>query len=69
LGAVNAKTEKDLAADTASDPAWAGIDDEWVRISEEMAAGHAEYLEDPSKGIPAEEILDRIKARRASQPS
>ena len=28
---VNAKTEKDLAADTASDPAWAGIDDGWVK--------------------------------------
>ena len=31
---VNAKTEKDLAAVTASDPAWAGIDDEWVKSAE-----------------------------------
>jgi hypothetical protein len=37
----------------------------WLR--EEVAAGHAEYLADPSKGVPAEEILDRIQARRASQ--
>src|ERR1700678_1706161 len=27
---VNAKTEADLAADTASDPAWNGVDDEGV---------------------------------------
>ncbi len=29
--AVKAKTEEELAADTASDPAWDGIDDEWMR--------------------------------------
>jgi uncharacterized protein (DUF4415 family) len=28
---VNAKTESDLAADTVADPAWSGIDDEWVK--------------------------------------
>ena len=28
---VNAKTEAEFAADTASDPAWDGIDEEWVR--------------------------------------
>ena len=37
----------------------------WLR--EEVVAGHTEYLEDPSKGIPADEILDRIKARRAAR--
>ena len=31
---VNAKTEKELAADSASDPAWAGIDDESVKSAE-----------------------------------
>ncbi|TCH96595.1 type II toxin-antitoxin system ParD family antitoxin [Roseococcus sp. SYP-B2431] len=36
----------------------------WLR--EEVTAGHAEYLADPSKGVPAEQILDRIKARRAA---
>ena len=36
----------------------------WLR--EEVLAGHAEYLADPSKGIPADEILARIKARRAA---
>ena len=35
----------------------------WLR--EEVVAGHAEYLADPSKGVPAAEILGRIKARRA----
>lgn len=28
---VDAKTEADLAADTASDPAWAGIPEDWWR--------------------------------------
>jgi putative addiction module CopG family antidote len=37
----------------------------WLR--EEVVAGHAEYLADPSKGVPADEILGRIKARRASK--
>ena len=36
----------------------------WLR--EEVVAGHAEYLADPSKGVPANAILDRIKARRAA---
>jgi putative addiction module CopG family antidote len=35
----------------------------WLR--EEVVAGHAEYLADPSTGTPAEEILARIRARRA----
>jgi putative addiction module CopG family antidote len=36
----------------------------WLR--EEVVAGHAEYLADPSKSIPVEEVLSRIKARRAA---
>jgi putative addiction module CopG family antidote len=35
----------------------------WLR--EEVVAGHQEYLADPSKGVPAEAILNRIKTRRA----
>jgi antitoxin ParD1/3/4 len=35
----------------------------WLR--EEVIAGHEEYIADPSKGVPAEAILDRIKARRS----
>jgi putative addiction module CopG family antidote len=35
----------------------------WLR--EEVIAGHKEYMADPSKGVPAEAVLDRIKARRA----
>jgi len=35
----------------------------WLR--EEVMAGHQEYLADTSKGVPAEAVLDRIKARRA----
>jgi hypothetical protein len=31
--AVKAKTEAELAADTASDPAWDGIDEEWIRTA------------------------------------
>jgi antitoxin ParD1/3/4 len=34
----------------------------WLR---EVIAGHQEYMADPSKGVSAETILDRIKARRA----
>ena len=38
--------------------------EKWLR--EEVVAGHAEFLADPSKGVSAEQILDRIKARRAA---
>jgi putative addiction module CopG family antidote len=37
----------------------------WLR--EEVMAGHQEYLADPSKGVPAEAVLGRIKARRAAR--
>jgi antitoxin ParD1/3/4 len=37
--------------------------EQWLR--EEVIAGREEYLGDPSQGVPAEHILDRIKARRA----
>ena len=37
----------------------------WLR--DEVIAGHREYVADPSKGVPAEAILDRIKARRAAR--
>jgi hypothetical protein len=39
--------------------------EQWLR--DEVIAGHQEYLADPSQGVPAEEILDRIKARRAAR--
>jgi hypothetical protein len=29
-----------------------------------VIVGHQEYLADPSRGVPAEEILGRIKTRR-----
>jgi putative addiction module CopG family antidote len=35
----------------------------WLR--EEVIPGHEEYMADPSKGIAAATILNRIKARRA----
>jgi antitoxin ParD1/3/4 len=38
----------------------------WLRT--EVVAGHDEYMADPSAGVPAEEVLARIKARR-KQPS
>ena len=37
----------------------------WLR--EEVVPGHQEYLRDPSKGVPTDAILGRIKARRASR--
>jgi putative addiction module CopG family antidote len=37
----------------------------WLR--EEVIAGHAEYLADPSRAIPADEILGRIKGRRVAK--
>jgi antitoxin ParD1/3/4 len=37
----------------------------WLR--DEVVPGHQEYLRDPSKGIPADAILGRIKARRVSR--
>lgn len=39
--------------------------EKWLR--EEVVGGHREYLADPSKGVPAEAILERIKARRAAR--
>jgi antitoxin ParD1/3/4 len=39
--------------------------EQWLR--DEVIAGHQEYLADPSQAIPAEDILARIKARRAGQ--
>ncbi len=37
----------------------------WLR--EGMMTGHQEYLDDPSKGVPAADVLGRIKARRAAR--
>lgn len=37
----------------------------WLR--EDVVAGHQEYLADPSKGVPADEVLPRIKARRGAR--
>jgi hypothetical protein len=52
--------------DSPAKPDWdeAAID-QWLR--DEVMAGHQEYLADPSKGIPAEDILARVKARRAGR--
>jgi hypothetical protein len=37
----------------------------WLR--EQALVGHAEFLAEPSKSVAAEELLARIKARRAAQ--
>ena len=37
----------------------------WLR--DELMSGHAEHLADPSKVVPAEEALPRIKARRTAE--
>ncbi len=39
--------------------------EQWLR--DEVIAGHEEYLADPSQGIPADAIVDRIKSRRAAR--
>jgi putative addiction module CopG family antidote len=49
---VRALLERDLAMER------------WLR--EDVAAGHKEYLADRSKGVLADDILPRIKARRAA---
>jgi antitoxin ParD1/3/4 len=41
--------------------------EQWLR--DEVIAGHREYLADPSQGVPAEDVLARIKARRAARNS
>jgi putative addiction module CopG family antidote len=38
-------------------------------LQEEIVAGHHEYLADPSKGVPSDVVLSRIKARRAERNS
>jgi putative addiction module CopG family antidote len=38
-------------------------------LLDEVVKGHAEYLADPSKGVPAGQVLERIKARRAASHS
>jgi putative addiction module CopG family antidote len=35
-------------------------------LHEQVVAGHQEYLADPSKGVPADAVLSRIRARRAA---
>ena len=37
----------------------------WLR--EDVVAGHSEYLADPSKAVAADQVLPRIKARRAAE--
>ena len=37
----------------------------WLR--EDVISGHAEHLAHPSKAVPAEEVLPRIKARRTAE--
>ena len=42
--------------------------EQWLR--EGVVAGHQEYLSDPSKGVPSDELLQRIKAwRYARKPA
>jgi uncharacterized protein (DUF4415 family) len=60
---VNAKTEKDLAADTTSDPAWAGIDDDWVK-SAEVANGLLERPKENKRQVTMRfdaDVLDFFK--------
>jgi antitoxin ParD1/3/4 len=36
--------------------------EQWLR--DKVVVGHAEYLADPSKGIPGDKVMDRIRSRR-----
>ena len=36
-------------------------------LQEEVVSGHQEYMADPSKGVPADAVLSRIKGRRAAK--
>ena len=36
----------------------------WLR--EDVVAGHRDYLADPSKGVSADEMLSRVKARASA---
>jgi antitoxin ParD1/3/4 len=38
--------------------------EQWLR--DEVAPGHQEYLADQARGVPADQILDRIRSRRAN---
>ena len=40
--------------------------DKWLR--EEIIPGHQEYLADPSKGVPADQLIGRLKTRRQQEP-
>jgi len=37
----------------------------WLR--EDVLSGHAEHVADPSKAVPADEVLARIRTRRAAE--
>ena len=37
----------------------------WLR--DEVVPGHMEHLADPSKAVPAEDLLGRIKGRRSAE--
>jgi len=37
------------------------------RLGEPIAAGHQDYLADPTEAVPADDILPRVTARRAAQ--
>ncbi|WP_050808228.1 hypothetical protein [Asticcacaulis biprosthecium] len=53
------RTTKNIATSPPTEMAALG---QWLR--DEVVTGHAEYLANPSEGVPAEQILVRIKVRR-----
>jgi hypothetical protein len=44
---------------------YAAAIEQWLR--DEVIPGHQEYPADPSQGVPAADILVRIKARRTAR--
>jgi hypothetical protein len=59
----------DLPPNKKMDPKVSPVGDatleQWLR--DEVIAGHQEYLADPSQAVPVEDVLARIKARRAAR--
>ncbi len=62
---VDAKTEEELAADMASDPAWDGVPEDWVSRGHKasgLIGGHKENKRQVTMRIDAD-ILDYFKAQ------
>ena len=51
-GRVRSKTETQLAADTASDSAWSGIDDAWIAAAQTVHNDSQDFVDKPEDHDP-----------------